>query len=451
MVNRAEPPSVRPDLFGGHFRTFRRDPIGFLTDLARLGDVTTFRMGNQPVFFINHPDLLRDLLVTSQNKFIKGIGLQRTKIFLGEGLLTSEGAFHLRQRRMMQPAFHRERISEYARSMIHYAEKMAEEWSDGEERDIDREMMRLTLAVVGKTLFSADVEGDAETVGHAMNELVGRFNMLLMPYSEILFKLPIPPVLRFRRAKRQLDDLVYGIIKERRASGVDRGDLLSMLLLAQDEEDGLGMSDMQLRDEFMTLFLAGHETTANALTWTFYLLSQNPDAEARLHRELDEVLGDRPPSPDDYGRLRYTESVFAEAMRLYPPAWIIGRSVVEDHTFNGYAIPKGSLVLTSQYVMHRDDRFWERSSEFVPERWEVQSIREAGQRFTYFPFSRGVRSCIGEGFAWMEGVLLIGSLCRRWRLRLAHDQVVGLEPLITLRPRHGMRMTIEQRRRRTVA
>lgn len=439
------PPTVGRDLLGGHFRMFRRDPIGFLTDISALGDVTTFTMGRQRVYFINHPDLLRDLLITNQNKFIKGIGLQRTKIFLGEGLLTSEGAFHLRQRRMIQPAFHRERINDYARSMVSYAEKMADEWCDGEERDIDREMMRLTLAVVGKTLFNADVEGDAEKVGRAMNELVGRFNMLLMPYSEILFKLPIPPVLKFRKAKKQLDDLVYGIIDERRRSGEDRGDLLSMLLLAQDEEDGLGMSDQQLRDEFMTLFLAGHETTANALTWTFYLLSQNHGAEAKLHRELDDVLGDGPLTPDSYGRLRYTESVFAEAMRLYPPAWIIGRSAVEDHSFNGYDIPKGSLVLTSQYVLHRDARFWHRADEFLPERWEEQSVKEAGQRFVYFPFSRGVRSCIGEGFAWMEGVLLLAALCRKWRLRLVPDQTVGLEPLITLRPRYGMRMTIGRR------
>lgn len=345
----------------------------------------------------------------------------------------------------MQPAFHRERINEYARSMVHYAEKMADEWSDGEERDIDREMMRLTLAVVGKTLFNADVEGEAENVGHAMNELVARFNMLLMPYSEIIFKLPIPPVLRFRKARKQLDDLVFSIIDERRRSGEDRGDLLSMLLLAQDEEDGLGMSDQQLRDEFMTLFLAGHETTANALTWTFHLLSQNPDAEAKLHRELDEVLGDGPLTPESYGRLRYTESVFAESMRLFPPAWIIGRSVIEDHSFNGFEIPTGSLVLTSQYVLHRDGRFWDRADEFVPERWEQQSVKEAGQKFVYFPFSRGVRSCIGEGFAWMEGVLLLAALCRKWSLRTVPDQAIALEPLITLRPKFGMRMAISNR------
>lgn len=445
MPIKSLPPSVRPDVFGGHFRTFRKDPIKFLTNLSTLGDVTTFKMGAQSVFFINNPELLRDLLVTSQSKFIKGIGLQRTRIFLGQGLLTSEGAFHLRQRRMIQPAFHRERISDYAMSMIFYAERMASEWNDGETRDIDREMMRLTLSVVGKTLFNADVEGDADSIGRAMNQLVSLFNLLLMPYSDVLFKLPIPPAIRFRRAKRQLDEIVYGIINERRRSGEDKGDLLSMLLMAQDEEDGSGMSDEQLRDECMTLFLAGHETTANALTWTFYLLSQNPEAEAAFHKELDEVLGDGPLTPESYGGLRFTENVLAESMRLYPPAWIIGRSVVEDHEFHGFSVPKDSLVLTSQHVLHRDARYWDRPNDFIPERWENQSVKEAGQKFIYFPFSRGVRSCIGEGFAWMEGVLLLAALGRKWKLELDPSQKVDTEPLITLRPKYGMKMKIMKR------
>lgn len=440
-----QPPTVKADLVGGHFRSFRKNPIGFLRNLSSLGDVTTFKMGSQRVYFVNNPDMLRDLLVTHQNKFIKGIGLQRMQIFLGQGLLTSEGPFHLRQRRMMQPAFHRDRINEYAKSMIFYASRMADEWVDGEEADIDREMMRLTLAVVGKTLFNADVESDAADVGKSMTELVGLFNLLLMPFSHILFKLPLPPTLVFRRAKKKLDGIVYGIINERRASGEDKGDLLSMLLMAQDEEDGIGMSDQQLRDECMTLFLAGHETTANALTWTFYLLSQNPAVEERLHRELDEVLGDDPLIPEHYTKLRYTEHVLAESMRLYPPAWIIGRSVVENHRFGEYDIPKGSLVLTSQHVLHHDERFWERAEEFIPERWERQSIKEAGQKFIYFPFSRGVRSCIGEGFAWMEGVLLLAALSRNWKLDLVPSQVIETEPLITLRPKHGMKMVLRKR------
>lgn len=441
----ALPPTVKADFIGGHFGSFRKDPIGFLSHISSLGDVTTFKMGTQRVYFVNHPEMLRDLLVTHHGKFIKGIGLQRMQIFLGQGLLTSEGSFHLRQRRMMQPVFHRDRINEYAKSMIFYAEKMADQWTDGEVRDIDKEMMRLTLAVVGKTLFNADVESEAADVGRSMTELVGLFNLLLMPFSHILFKLPLPPTLIFRRAKKKLDDIVYGIINERRTSGEDKGDLLSMLLMAQDEEDGVGMSDQQLRDECMTLFLAGHETTANALTWTFYLLSQNSEAAERLYEELDEVLGDDPLTPEHYPKLRYTEHVLAESMRLFPPAWIIGRSVVEDHCFGEYNVPKGSLVLTSQYVLHHDERFWDRAGDFMPERWESQSIKEAGQKFIYFPFSRGVRSCIGEGFAWMEGVLLLAALGRKWKLELEPHQIIDTEPLITLRPKHGMRMKTVKR------
>ena len=219
-----------------------------------------------------------------------------------------------------------------------------------------------------------------------------------------------------------------------------------MLLMAQDEETGGGMTDEQIRDECLTLFLAGHETTANALTFTFYLLSQNPQAEEKLHQELDEVLNGRIPVMEDYGKLKYTEAVFAEAMRLYPPAWAIGRLAIEDHNFGGYEIPKGSLALISPYITQRDKRFWENADEFIPERWFTQSVKEAGQKFIYFPFSRGVRSCIGESFAWTEGVLLIAVLMQKWKLRLMPEQKIGLKPLMTLRPKFGMKMRIEKRK-----
>lgn len=442
------PPTVKADLFGGHLWTFRKDPIAFLTALSALGDITTFTLGTRRVFFISDPELLRDLLVTSQGKFKKGIGQRRMRLFLGDGLVTSEDSFHLRQRRMIQPTFHHDRIAVYASSMIRYAERMAAAWREGESRDIDQDMMRLTLSVVGKTLFNADIDGEADRIGHAMRELVAVFKLMMMPFAEVLFRLPIPPVLRFRRAQKQLDAVLYGIIAERRRAGVDDGGLLSMLLLAQDEEDGLGMSDKQLRDECMTLLLAGHETTANALTWTFYLLSRNPDAEAAFHHELDEVLGDDPLTAEHYAKLRYTGDVLAESLRLFPPVWVTGRSTVADHEFNGFRIPKDSWVIASQYVLHRDPRFWERAGEFLPERWSVQSTKEAGKRFVYLPFSRGARGCIGEGFAWMECVLLLAALGRKWRLRLDPSQKVDVEPAITLKPRYGMRMTVVQRRPR---
>ncbi|MDQ2745960.1 MAG: cytochrome P450, partial [Acidobacteriota bacterium] len=389
------PPTVKADLFGGHFRSFRKNPTGFLSNLAQLGDVTTFFVGKQQAFLLNHPDLIRDLLVTNHAKFVKGRALQRAKGLLGEGLLTSEKEFHLRQRRMIQPAFHRRRIANYAEAMIEFGEQMAAEWRDGDTLDVDKEMMRLTLNIVGKTLFNADVEGDAEQIGAAMSTIVAMFNFMLLPFAELLEKLPLPPVKKLKNARRTLDEVIYKIINERRASGEDTGDLLSMLLLAQDEETGGAMTDKQVRDECLTLFLAGHETTANALTWTFFLLSKNPAAEAKFHRELDEVLGSESLTPDAYPRLKYTEQVLAESMRLFPPAWTVGRLATEAHEFGGFQIPPNSLVLASQYVMHRDARFWENAGEFLPERWEKLSIKEAGNKFVYFPFSKGVRSCIG--------------------------------------------------------
>ncbi len=475
------PPSLKTDLFGGHFRSFRKDATGFLTKLSRLGDVTSFRMGPQQGYFLNDPEMIRDLLVVNAHKFKKGRALQRAKNLLGEGLLTSEGEAHLRQRRMIQPAFHRTRIAEYAESMVEYADEMANDWRDGEVRDIDKDMMHLTLQIVAKTLFSANVDDDADEIGASMTALVELFNYLLLPFSAWLQKLPLPQSRRFKHAKNSLNGIIYGIINERRSSGEDTGDLLSMLLMAQDEADGTGMTDEQIRDEALTLFLAGHETTANAMTWTWYLLSQNPDVEKKLHEELDRVLagrnatveeradtgrnatvkerahenGDegtlvhthvsaRLPTIDDLPNLKYTESILAESIRLFPPAWAIGRLSLEDHAFGEFAIPERSLVLISPYITHRDPRFWDKADEFIPERWETLNIKEAGQRNIYFPFGGGIRRCIGESFAWTEGVLLLATFARKWKLRMVPEQEVGLQPMITLRPKYGMKMNIER-------
>jgi cytochrome P450 len=279
-----------------------------------------------------------------------------------------------------------------------------------------------------------------------MTTLVSMFNLLMLPFSEILEKLPLPHSVKFKNAKKKLDEIIYKIIDERRKSGEDKGDLLSMLLLAQDEETGGEMTNLQIRDECLTLFLAGHETTANALTWTFYLLAQNPEIEKKFHEELDRIFVDgHSPTYEDYTRLSYTEKVLAESMRLYPPAWAVGRLVTEEHQFGGYVVPKKSLVLASMFVMHRDKRFWENADQFVPERWETQSVKEAGQKFIYFPFGGGVRRCIGEGFAWTEGVLLLAVLGRKWKLKLAPEQRIGLQAMITLRPKYGMKMRIIKR------
>ena len=442
------PPGPKRKLLGGNFLAFRRDPLSYLQSLAREhGDIVFFRMGPQDVFFLNHPDYVKDVLVTHNQKFKKGRALQKSKRLLGEGLLTSEGDFHRRQRRLAQPAFHRQRLNAYARVMVDYAARTSGRWTDGQRVDMSQEMMRLTLAIVGKTLFDADVERDTGEVGAAMNEVMEMFDLLMLPYSELLEKLPLPQTRRFLRVRERLDAVIYRIINERRASGEDRGDLLSMLLLAEDEEgDGEGMSNQQVRDEAMTLFLAGHETTANALAWTWYLLAQHPQVEARLHKELDAVLENgRLPAPEDLPRLPYAEMVISEVMRLYPPAWTVGRLVVKDYEVGGYLIPKGSLVLLSQYVTHHDARFYPEPERFDPERW-MPEVKNERPQFSYFPFGGGVRRCIGEGFAWMEATLLLAVLAKRWRVRLAPGQRVEIRPRITLRPgKHGVPLTLERR------
>ncbi len=441
------PPSVKPNWIGGHFRQFMKDRLGFLTTLSKLGDVSHFKMGKQLAFFINHPDLIRDVLVTNHAKFEKGRALKRAKRLLGEGLLTNEGASHLRQRRMIQPTFHRQRIANYANSMIEFGAKMADEWQDGEERDISQEMMRLTLNIVGKTLFNANVADEADEVGKAMTDLVELFDYLLLPFAEILEKLPLPHSRRFHKAKNILDTVIYDIINDRRKSGEDKGDLLSMLLMAQDEDDGGQMSDEQIRDECLTIFLAGHETTANALTWTWYLLSQHPEIEAKFHAELDQVFGEKEIlTAADYPKLKYTEAVLAESMRLFPPAWGLGRLATKEHNLGNYHVPAGSLILMSMYVLQHDERFWEDPNNFKPERFCTENaIKEASNKFIYFPFGGGVRRCVGEQFAWMEGVLLMATLGKNWKLKLNPTQKVVPQAMITLRSKYGMKMKIEKR------
>jgi cytochrome P450 len=306
-------------------------------------------------------------------------------------------------------------------------------------------MMRLTLAVVGQTLFGADVEEEAPEIGRALTDTFRSFNLALLPFGELLQRVPfLPPVRRFNEAKARLDATIYRLIAEHRADGHDRGDLLSMLIAAQDTEvDGGRMTDLQLRDEAMTIFLAGHETTANALTWTWYLLAEHPAAEARMHAEIDAALGGRLPAADDLPRLPYTRMVLAEAMRLYPPAWVIGRRNVEPYTVRGVTLPARTVVLTSQWVTHRDPRWWPEPERFRPERWgEAPGDRP---KFAYFPFGAGTRVCIGEQFAWMEGMLLLATIAQRWRLRLVPGHPVVPQAIITLRPRHGMRMVAEAR------
>jgi cytochrome P450 len=441
------PPGPRPWFPATTVRALQYRPLEFLTGLGReYGDAASLRLGGRNLYFFNHPDLIRDVLTTRNASFMKGLRLQRTKVILGEGLLTSEGELHKRQRRLAQPAFHRERIQHYGEVMVEKAARVRERWRDGDTLDVGQEMMRLTLAVVADALFGTGVDDEADDISAALTELMHMFPSLVRPFPLFLLRIPLfPQVRRLRRSLARLDRTIYAIIDERRRGNVDRGDLLSMLLLATDVEgDGGRMSDQQLRDEVMTLFLAGHETTANALSWTWYLLARNPEQERELHRELDTVLGDRLPSPADYPRLPYTEMVLAESMRLYPPAWALGRLTIEDAQIGPWLVPRKSLVLLSQYVTHRDPRFWPDPERFDPTRFTPEA-KAARPRFTYFPFSAGPRICIGEGFAWMEGVLLLATLAQRWRFERGGE--VEPQALVTLRPKTPMRMRIVQRRR----
>ena len=438
------PPGPRARWFGEHVLALKRNRLEFLQRMARYGDVSYVRIGPQPVFLFRHPGAIKDVLVTQHRNFIKGRGLQRAKRLLGEGLLTSEGAFHLRQRRLAQPAFHRQRIAGYADVMAAYAERAAARWHDGQETDIAEEMMRLTLAIAGKTLFDADVEDEAEEIGEALTAALEMFSLALLPGAELMDRLPLPHTRRFNRARARLDDVVYRMIDERRASGEDRGDLLSMLMLARDiEGDGSAMTDEQLRDEAMTILLAGHETTANALAWTWDLLGRHPQAEARLQAEAD-ASGSRTLGMDDVTRLPYTRMVLAESMRLYPPAWVVGYRAVDDCTVAGWHVPARSLCVMSQFIVHRDARWFPDPERFDPDRWSADRQAER-PRFAYFPFGGGPRQCIGEQFAWTEGVLLLATIARKWRVRPLRPAMAEPYPVFTLRPKDGVPVRLERR------
>jgi len=406
------------------------------------GDIVTMRYYNFRVFFVSHPDYIEQVLVTDNRKFIKGRILRKNRQLFGNGLLTSEGDFWLRQRRLAQPAFHRARIASYADTMVKFASRIASEWSSGEERDIHAEMMRLTLSIVAKTLFDADVDREAQRVGRALEAIMhlnSDFRKLLITPTW----LPTPRKIRATFATAKLNRIIYRFIDERRATATDKGDLLSMLLAARDD-DGSRMTNRQLRDESITIFLAGHETTANALSWTWMLLSQNPQVEATLHEELDRVLAGRAPTVGDLPDLRYTGHVVTESMRLYPPAWGMARIAIEDAEIAGYPIPKGCGVSLAQSVVHRDPRWFEAPLEFRPERWEGDLLKRI-TRFAYFPFGGGPRQCIGNNFAVMEATLLLATLAQQFRISLIPGREIIPAASITLRPKTGIWGKIEKR------
>jgi cytochrome P450 len=408
------------------------------------GDLVSARFGSRPVVFANHPTLVEEVLVNQNRKFIKHFRLRRTRRALGHGLLTSEGEFWRSQRKLAQPAFHRERIAAYAQLMVEYTERMLQSWAPGQVRDVQDDMMRLTLEIVAKTLFDAEISGDSADASVAMETLmrsfIARTGKLVTPPHWV----PTPLNLRVERAIRRLERILVAIITDRRKSGGDRGDLLSMLLHAQDEESGRRMSDQQLRDEVMTLFMAGHETTANTLAWAWFLLSGNPDVEARLHAALDLVLGGRPPTVADLPRLRFAENVINETLRVYPTVWVIGREAVEPVDLGGYRLPAGTTVFLPQWVVHRDSRWFDDPEVFRPERWSEGLIQRI-PRYAYFPFGGGPRICIGNQFAMMEATLILATIATKYRLRLAPDAVVVPLPTATLRPAHGVKVVLSRR------
>lgn len=426
----------------------RRDALATMRGLAReYGDVVRFPVVMQERVLLNHPDFIEQVLVIQQGKFHKSdLTKKITGRLLGQGLLISEGDFWRRQRRLVQPAFHRSRINEYAVIMAESADRHVREWRSGEQRNMAAEMMALTLDVAVRTLFGTTLDVEPEKVGHAMT--------FLMRYQLGRQRSPVRmpenwPTPRNRRALRDrnfVDSLVYQIIEKRRVErdSKQHNDLLSMLMDAMDE-DGSQMTPQQLRDETMTLFLAGHETTAQLLAWTWYLLSQNPAAEQRLHEELRDVLGGRAPEAGDFAKLPYVQAVINESLRLYPPAYIVARSSIAPVEIGGYQFPTGTTMLLSPWVMHRDTRFYEDADAFRPERW-IEGLAAKLPAGAYFPFGDGPRRCIGQGFALMEGAIVIGMLAQRFRFRLAPGHAVVPEPLITLRPRNGIRMTLEGRR-----
>ncbi len=445
MSQTALPPGPNGHFVFGNLREFGVDVLGFFTRCAReYGDIVRLRLANRTAYLLNHPDYIEYVLVTNNKNFIKHSFFWRhmRKMF-GQGLLTSEGDFWLRQRRLAQPAFHRDRIASYGEVMVAYAERMVDGWGEGEMRNLHEDLMSVTLEIVAKVLFDADVAKDVEAVGQALDAITRESAVRLRRPFYIPDAVPLPSNIRYLRAVRRMDKLVYRIIREHRGADQDAGDLLSMLLESRDEA-GRGMSDRQLRDEAITILLAGHETVALALSWTWYLLSQHPTAEQQLVDELRRVLGDRLPCVSDLPALRYTERVIKEAMRLYPPVYSFGREAVDDCEIGGYAVPAGTTLFMSPWVMHRHPRYFEQPDAFLPERWDGDLV-ERLPKFAYFPFGGGPRLCIGSRFAMMEAVLLLAAIAQRFHLSLVPERPVTLFPSITLRPKDGVWVRLSER------
>lgn len=439
-------PPTRPVV--GHYGTMRSDPLHNLQNVSRTyGDIVRLRVGRIPIVLVNHPDLIERILVTEQKSFIKPALLHRAEETLGKGLLTSEGDFWLRQRRLASPAFHKRKIEGYATSMVERTRERIAGWNEGEIVDVHQQMMALTLEIVTDALFGSSIDEKLIDEVHDILEIaLDRFMQYQTMMGMLFDWIPRPRKRRFFSALARLDEIIMEIIESHRAKGIDPDDDATLLgtYLSMRDDEGKGMSDRQLRDECVTLFLAGHETTASALSFAFYLLSQNPEALGKLHEEIDTVIGDRVPSSADYMQLPYTRKVFAETLRLYPPAWRVGRENLVDVTLGGYRIPAGTQFFASQWSVHRDERWFEEPEAFRPERW-TEEFERSRPRYAYFPYGGGPRLCIGSGFADMEGALIIATVVQSFRLTYRGEIPPALYPSITLRPVNGMRMAISRR------
>jgi cytochrome P450 len=448
------PPGLRLNLPFYLLRRFFKpgNPILLFEYLRRYGRAAHYRILFKDVVLFHDPADIREVLIDKAASFGKDRTQKRMKILLGEGLITSDGETHKRARRIAAPAFHRQRIQRHAGQIVELSAVLRGEWQAGQSIDIAAAMMRLALQITARTLFDTEVTPEIMVINDQTNIIMDLYNYLVaLPRAELLLNTPLPGMRRFRRAKARLDQAVDGMIQGRRAeTGAaleERGDLLSMLLAARDDQgggDGLKLNDEELRDQVLTLFLAGYETVANALTWTWLLLSQNSIAETRLHEELDQVLAGRLPTLEDLPRLEYTAMVLSESMRLYPPAWAMGREALDDVAIGPYRLRKGTMVFFSQYIVHRDPRWFPHPERFSPERFTAES-KAARPRFAYFPFGGGGRQCIGESFAMMEATLALATLAQRWRPAVIPGQAIELQPKITLRPKNGIRVILVPR------
>ena len=439
---RSFPPASRRAFPGSTFLRFRRDPLGFLARAANSGDVVQWKMYGKHMFLINDPDLIRAVLVSDDNKFDKL--MEASNSLLGKGLTASRADLHRGQRRLIQPGFRQEQIAKFADSMAERAERVHNEWREGESCDMKVQMERIALDILGTTLLGHALGSQAAEISKAMTMAIGAPpNMIMVgAHAKWIETLPLPGIRRARKGRAILHGVTDQIIQQRRAAKDKPNDLLTALINATG--NGEGMSEQQLHDEVMNVLIGGYETVSNALSWMLYRLSQSPEVQKRLHEELDQVLGNRLPGFSDFPALRFTQQVVRETLRLHPPLWIIWREVLQDYPLNGCVAPAGSIVLISQYLIHRDERFFPEPLQFNPERW-TDEFRERLPKFAYFPFGGGSRQCIGDRFGFMEAVFVLATIARRWSVELEPGYPVVEHPVLTLRPKHGLRMIVHAR------